>query len=73
MTERARNGVAVGAVEAFDEAVGLGSIRGSDGAKFPFHCVEIEGGVRTIDTGTSVEFEVRHKLGRREAVAIRPR
>lgn len=61
-----------GIVTGFDEASGLGVITDDRGGEHAFHCVEIEGGRRTIPTGTSVEFDLRPKLGRWEATGIRP-
>ena len=59
-----------GIVTEFDEARGLGVIAAGD-VVFPFHCVSIADGSRTIPVGTHVVFEVLLKLGRREATAIR--
>jgi CspA family cold shock protein len=64
--------VIVGRVSAFDEPAGLGAITAADGVRYPFHCVEIADGTRTIEVGTDVEFEPLRKLGRVEAAAIRP-
>ena len=61
-----------GVVTAFDPAVGLGVVTADDGARRPFHCVEIADGSRLIEVGQSVEFELLPKLGRYEAAAIRP-
>jgi CspA family cold shock protein len=61
-----------GVVTNFDEDSGLGMITTSEGAQFPFHCVEIADGSRTIVVGTSVQFAVLRKLGRDEASRIRP-
>jgi cold shock CspA family protein len=47
-----------GQVVAFDEAVGLGTVRADDGTVLPFHCTAIAGGTRTIDVGTRVVFDV---------------
>jgi cold shock CspA family protein len=60
-----------GVVVAFDSAVGLGTIEGSDGVSYPFHCIEIADGSREIDVGTLVEFEPLGKFGRWEAAHIR--
>ncbi len=60
-----------GQVSEFDEQSGLGVIITPDGV-FPFHCVEIADGTRTIDVGIAVDFEPLRKLGRVEAAAIRP-
>lgn len=62
-----------GLVEEFDAEVGLGSITADDGRHYPFHCVEIADGTRTIDIGTTVEFDVLRKLGSYEAAHISPR
>jgi cold shock CspA family protein len=60
-----------GAVAEFDEARGLGVIRGDDGADVPFHCTAIADGSRTIETGRRVRFEVvPGLLGRWEASGI---
>ena len=60
-----------GTVESFDEAVGLGQIRADDGRRFPFHCIAIDDGTRTIAVGTPVRFDLHPALGRYEAAAIR--
>jgi CspA family cold shock protein len=62
-----------GAVAAFDEAQGLGTIRGDDGVDYPFHCTQIADGTRTIAVGAAVTFAVVPKLGRWEATTITPR
>jgi cold shock CspA family protein len=62
-----------GAVSVFDADRGLGEILADDGSTFPFHCVEIADGSRTIDVGTRVTFVSIAKLGRYEAGAIAPR
>jgi CspA family cold shock protein len=62
-----------GHVERFDESAGLGTVRGEDGADYPFHCTQILDGTRSIPDGTAVEFEVRAgHIGRWEAAALRP-
>ncbi len=60
-----------GTVEEFDEAEGLGTIGAADGRRFPFHCIEIADGTRTIEVGAEVRFRVLAKLGRWEAADIR--
>lgn len=60
----------VGRVVEFHEAAGLGSIEAS-GRAYPFQCVEILDGTRTIAVGARVAFDVRPRLGRYEAVRIR--
>jgi cold shock CspA family protein len=62
-----------GRVTAFDADRGLGEVTADDGDVYPFHCVSIADGSRTIAEGTSVTFDVLLKLGRREAAAISPR
>jgi cold shock CspA family protein len=62
-----------GSVEAFDEAVGLGTVRDDDGRDYPFHCTQIADGSRTIAAGTRVEFDVvPGHLGHWEAAAVGP-
>lgn len=62
-----------GMVTGFDDAQGLGEIRLDDSeAMFPFHCVSISDGSRTISVGTKVSFDPLLKLGRREAGDVRP-
>ena len=60
----------VGVVEAFDGGSGLGTIVDDAGVRYPFHCVELADGTRTIEVGTSVGFTVDSRFGRREAPAI---
>jgi len=60
-----------GTVDGFDEAAGLGTITDADGRTYPFHCIEIADGSRTIDVGAAVRFDVLAKLGRWEAASIR--
>jgi cold shock CspA family protein len=59
-----------GTISNFDADVGLGDLVADDGTIYPFHCVEIADGTRTIDVGTAVTFELLHKLGRHEAGRI---
>ena len=62
-----------GDVVTFDEHVGLGEIRVSDGTTLPFHCTQIADGTRTIATGIRVRFTVRAGgPGRWEAFGVRP-
>jgi cold shock CspA family protein len=60
-----------GVVEAFDAAVGLGTIRAMDGTIYPFHCIEIADGSRDIAVGAEVVFDLLAKFGRWEAAGIR--
>jgi len=61
-----------GTVRSFDEQAGLGDIVDGAGRIWPFHCVEIADGSRTIAVGAAVRFSTRPLLGRYEAVAIVP-
>jgi CspA family cold shock protein len=62
-----------GVVTEFDEHVGLGVITDGAGTEYPFHCVEIADGSRTIDIGADVEFDLLPKLGWVEAAKVAPR
>lgn len=63
-----------GAVANFDEAAGIGIVRGDDGREWFFHCTQVADGSRTVPAGAVVSFEVRAgHLGRWEACAITPR
>ncbi|HEY3485077.1 MAG TPA: hypothetical protein VGK49_06815 [Ilumatobacteraceae bacterium] len=59
-----------GTVTSFDAAEGLGEIAGDDGRVYPFQCMEIADGSRTIALGAAVTFDVLAKLGRYEAARI---
>ncbi len=61
-----------GSVTAFDRDAGLGEVRADDGTVYPFHCIVIADGSRTIEVGSAVRFEVLPKLGRWEADHVRP-
>lgn len=71
MTELEHGRERRGVVTSFDERAGLGSIDGADGTAYPFHCIEIADGSRTIEVGTDVCFDVLAKFGRWEAADIR--
>ena len=58
-----------GTVTEFDADVGLGAVE-SEGVSYPFHCVEIADGSRSIDVGTEVTFDLLCKFGRYEAASI---
>lgn len=61
----------VGTVTAFDDPAGLGTVTTADGRAYPFHCIELADGTRTIEVGTAVAFAVAPGLlGRWEAAAI---
>jgi len=59
-----------GVVTAFDAAVGLGEVERADGVRFPFHCIELADGTRTIELSTAVTFGLLCKLGRYEASTV---
>ena len=60
-----------GTVVGFDEAVGLGEVvDASDGTRYPFHCIELADGSRTVEVGATVRFFVMAKLGRLEAAQV---
>ena len=59
-------------VTEFDEHIGLGVITDGAGREYPFHCVELADGSRTIEIGADVEFHPLPKLGRVEAGQIAP-
>lgn len=61
-----------GTVATFDNAAGTGTVTADDGSVYPFHCIEIADGSRTIDPGTPVEFGVLPRFGRYQAAQIRP-
>lgn len=62
--------VHTGWVSSFDDHRGLGEVRSDNGDTFPFHCVEIANGTRTIEVGAAVTFALAPRLGRDEAVAV---
>lgn len=59
-----------GTVTAFDEPSGLGTITADGGAAYPFHCVSIADGSRSIEPGTRVSFEAGFRVARTEATSI---
>ncbi len=60
-----------GVVTEFDVHIGLGIIVSETGESYPFHCVNIADGKRTIDVGAKVTFDTfDHPRGRTEARAI---
>ena len=64
--------VLTGSVVRFDREVGLGEVEATDGTVYPFHCIVIADGTRSIEVGAAVAFELLPKLGRWEAASIRP-
>jgi cold shock CspA family protein len=71
VTELHRSATREGTVSTFDESVGLGVVAGADGVDYPFHCIEIADGSRSIPVGADVTFDVLAKLGRWEAANVR--
>jgi len=66
-------GDGVGTVVDFDEHRGLGMVRRDDGIEYPFHCVAIADGSRSIAVGARVSWRVTPgRLGRWEAMGITP-
>ncbi len=63
--------IIAGRVVAFDSAAGLGTIEAVDGARYPFHCLEIADGSREIAVEVEVTFGLLAKFGRYEAADIR--
>lgn len=67
MTARLLSGI----VTQFDETVGLGEVAdATDGTRYPFHCIELVDGSRTVEVGAAVRFFVMSKLGRLEAAQL---
>lgn len=62
--------IEIGAVESFDDAVGLGEIVTGDGRRYPFQCIEIADGTRTIAPGVAVAFTLVTRFGRAEAMTV---
>ena len=60
-----------GTVTAFNDAHGLGEITDAASVVWPFHCVSIADGSRTIEVGRSVMFRTGFRVARPEAVSIR--
>jgi len=59
-----------GTVATFDGHAGTGTIAADDGATFPFHCIEVADGTRTIEEGARVSFERLARFGRYQAAAL---
>jgi cold shock CspA family protein len=60
-----------GTVTSFSDAHGLGEITDTASTVWPFHCVSIADGSRTIEVGRTVMFRTGFRVARPEAVAIR--
>jgi cold shock CspA family protein len=61
-----------GTVIAFDAQRGLGEVAELAGETYPFHCVEIADGSRTIEVGAKVSFTLTPRLGGFEASRLTP-
>jgi cold shock CspA family protein len=62
-----------GAVSAFDQRRGVGSVSDPDGATWPFHATAISDGSRDIEVGTVVRFRLAPGHGGRyEARTVTP-
>lgn len=69
----AKRAILTGVVASFDDAAGLGVVRGDDGAELPFHCTAIADGTRTIAEQVRVWYSVvPGRAGRFEAAGIHP-
>ena len=63
----------LGVVVAFDAQVGLGTLRGADGAELEFHATAISTGTRSIVVDAAVLFgQVASHLGATEAFPVVP-
>ena len=60
-----------GTVTSVNDAHGLGEIPDSAYIVWPFHCVSIADGSRTIEVGRTVMFRTGFRVARPEAVSIR--
>jgi hypothetical protein len=60
-----------GVVTAFSDVQGLGEITDVASVVWPFHCVSITDGSRTIEVGRQVVFRTGFRVARPEAVSIR--
>lgn len=60
-----------GTVTEFDDRAGTGTVTADDGTTYPFHCIEIADGTRTIEEGSRVTFERLARFGGYQAAAIR--
>jgi hypothetical protein len=59
-----------GQVVAFDAHAGLGEIKDQQGTVWPFHCVSLSDGSRSVEIGAHVKFTVRFHVMRDEAFDI---
>jgi cold shock CspA family protein len=59
-----------GVVTEFSDPSGLGVITDESGRQWPFHCVSLEDGTRTVEIGVRVSFVEGFRVARPEAVHI---
>ena len=59
-----------GVVTEFSDPSGLGVITDERGRHWPFHCVSLEDGTRTVEIGVRVSFVQGFRVARPEAVHI---
>jgi cold shock CspA family protein len=60
-----------GRVVAFDAPRGLGTIEGTDGRRYAFHCTQVADGTRMVPVGARVTYDVvPGSLGTWEAAAV---
>jgi cold shock CspA family protein len=60
----------IGQVTVFDAYAGLGEIRDNQGESWPFHCVSLSDGSRSVAVGAQVSFTIRFHVKRDEAFDI---
>ena len=69
----AKRAILTGVVVSFDDAAGLGVVRGEDGSELPFHCTAIADGTRSIQEQARVHYSVvPGRAGRFEANDLHP-
>lgn len=59
-----------GVVTEFSDPSGLGVITDESGRQWPFHCVSLEDGTRSVEIGVRVCFVQGFRVARPEAVHI---
>jgi len=59
-----------GVVSEFSDPSGLGVITDENGRQWPFHCVSLEDGTRSVEIGVRVSFVQGFRVARPEAVHI---
>lgn len=59
-----------GTIASFDEGAGLGTVTADTGESWPFHCVSLADGSRSVAAGVRVTFEIGFRVARSEAIHI---